>query len=136
MAEPRINVYVCQKCGGYTVTVDVDEGVTPFMIGCHAREFEPHPAEAGQRAFAEALAKEGVRVKERLKLRCDGMAYSSFYPRGPKPKHIGEPKWEWYKPEQGEFSELSRSALEHVAKGGLLLRKRTEKPAVLHTEEP
>src|SRR3974377_965449 len=28
------NVYTCRKCGGHTVTVDRDEGVTPFMIGC------------------------------------------------------------------------------------------------------
>lgn len=134
MSEPRVNVYVCQKCGGHTVTVDVDEGVTPFMIGCHAKETEPHPAESGLRAFEEALAKKGVRVKERLKLKCDGMAHSSFYPKGPRPAHIGEPKWEWYKPEQSEFSNLGRSALEHVAKGGLLMRKRTSKAPVMHPE--
>ena len=34
--DSKINVYVCQKCGGLTVTVDVDEGVTPFMLGCRA----------------------------------------------------------------------------------------------------
>ena len=30
------NVYVCQKCGGLTVTLDRDQGTTPFMIGCRA----------------------------------------------------------------------------------------------------
>ncbi len=33
----KINVYHCQLCGGDTVTIHVDEGVTPFMIGCRAR---------------------------------------------------------------------------------------------------
>lgn len=30
------NVYQCQKCRGHIVTVDVDSGVTPFMIRCRA----------------------------------------------------------------------------------------------------
>lgn len=29
-----VNVYVCEKCGGKTVTVNRDEGVTPFMLAC------------------------------------------------------------------------------------------------------
>lgn len=33
MRLPRINVYQC-KNSHLTVTVDVDEGVTPFMISC------------------------------------------------------------------------------------------------------
>lgn len=31
--EKRINIYTCEK-GHKTVTIDRDEGVTPFMIGC------------------------------------------------------------------------------------------------------
>lgn len=66
MNEPRINVYVCRKCGGHTVTVDVDDGVTPFMIGCHAKESEVHPAESGSKAFEELLDRElGVRIKSK-----------------------------------------------------------------------
>ncbi len=58
MPKDAINVYVCQECRGLTVTIDRDEGVTPFMIGCHA----------------------GVG-------KCDGTAYSSFYkPRMPHGK--------------------------------------------------
>jgi len=30
----RINVYICQSCGKKTITIDSEEGVTPFMIGC------------------------------------------------------------------------------------------------------
>jgi len=28
------NVYVCQECGHSTVTIDVDDGTTPFLTGC------------------------------------------------------------------------------------------------------
>lgn len=31
---PRRNIYVCQGCSERVVTVDVDKGVTPFMIPC------------------------------------------------------------------------------------------------------
>jgi hypothetical protein len=30
----RVNAYTCQRCGEVTWTVDVDDGVTPFMITC------------------------------------------------------------------------------------------------------
>lgn len=33
MRLPKINVYTC-NARHFTVTVDVDEGVTPFMISC------------------------------------------------------------------------------------------------------
>lgn len=29
-------MYRCRKCGGQIVTMDVDQGVTPFLIGCRA----------------------------------------------------------------------------------------------------
>lgn len=30
----RVNKYTCQVCGNWVVTVDVDDGHTPFMIRC------------------------------------------------------------------------------------------------------
>ncbi len=30
------NIYTCEKCGGHIVTVDLDRGVTPFMVDCMA----------------------------------------------------------------------------------------------------
>ena len=30
------NAYDCGTCGGRIVTVNIDEGVTPFMLGCRA----------------------------------------------------------------------------------------------------
>ena len=32
----RLNRYTCQTCGGQTITIDRDEGVTPFMMLCRA----------------------------------------------------------------------------------------------------
>ena len=34
----RKNAYICKDCGGATVTVDRDDGVTPFMLRCRAKE--------------------------------------------------------------------------------------------------
>lgn len=31
------NIYTCERCHGHIVTVDIDDGVTPFMIACCAR---------------------------------------------------------------------------------------------------
>ena len=50
--------------------------------------------------------------------KCDGLAYSFFY------KGISEfsiPVWEWYRPETLE--EIDPRNLDHVMKGGLLLRE-------------
>jgi hypothetical protein len=104
VSTPRINVYVCQECHGNTVTVDVDVGVTPFFLGCK-------------------------------KLGCNGMAQSSFYPKGPKPAHIPNPDWEWYKPtlKQAKRKESKYpGTLDHVQRGGLLLRQRTGRAPVCH----
>lgn len=35
--ENKINAYVCDDCGFMTVTIDKDEGTTPFLIGCEAK---------------------------------------------------------------------------------------------------
>lgn len=37
--EERLNKYTCRKCGGFIITIDRDEGVTPFMICCRASEY-------------------------------------------------------------------------------------------------
>lgn len=38
MSKGQVNVYTCGMCRGETVTVDVDNGVTPFMLRCRATE--------------------------------------------------------------------------------------------------
>lgn len=32
----RKNIYVCDRCAGHIVTVDLEEGVTSFLIQCEA----------------------------------------------------------------------------------------------------
>lgn len=116
--EPKINIYQCQY-GCLNVTVDVDEGVTPFMIGC---EFTGRI----DRPLNPFFAKDG---------KCIGNATSCFYPTGPKPSNIGEPTHEWYKPEKKEYEKLHKLEIEHVERGGLLLRPRTDKEPIYHGED-
>ena len=123
---PRLNVYVCEyNC--LTVTVDVDEGVTPFMIGCRSRSRPDRPIKE------EFLTKDGF---------CKGSANSRFYPKVPKPPHIKDPEWEWYKPTELEIeaeivgNERQReNILEHWRRGGLFLRPRTDKQPIFHEEK-
>lgn len=105
MSEPRINVYTCPKCKGHTVTVDVDHGVTPFLLRCRATND------------------------------CSGMAQSAMYPRGPKPSWIPDPQWEWFKPTGPDYENLSAPMKEYVDDGGLNIRKRTNASPVLHGDQ-
>jgi hypothetical protein len=84
------------------VTIDVHEGITPFMIRCRAGR----------------------------KRDCTGMAESEFYPEErPLPPHIPmPPAWEWFKPVGRQYRKLSWAMREHIDKGGLDLRKRRVKP--------
>lgn len=93
----RINVYTCGICKGRTVTVDLDEGVTPFLLGCRA------------------TGKEGD---------CTGTAQSAMY-RVPADSPPAD--WEWYRPDDVELARIkkrSRSLAEHVEHGGLVIRPR------------
>jgi protein gp37 len=51
--DPRVNVYVCED-SHMTVTVDVDDGVTPFMLGCR-QEGCDHFAQSSMYPRGEAL---------------------------------------------------------------------------------
>ena len=95
--QNRINAYRCESCGGFTVTVDLHEGVTPFALDCRAS------GRAGD---------------------CAGVARSQFYRLAPG---TPAPSWEWYRPDSHELRGLARhdpSTAEYVECGGLLLRKR------------
>jgi hypothetical protein len=81
------NIYTCEACHGHIVTVDVDEGVTPFMLTCKAHE------------------------------RCSGTMLSSLYCVYDQSMAASH---EWYRP--ASTADLSPGLLEHVLKGGLLLR--------------
>ena len=95
--EPRENVYTCPKCHGFTVTVDVDEGVTPMFLKCRASGSEGD---------------------------CDGNAVSAMYPKGPRPSYVPAPSWEWFKPTGKAYKKLSPAMKDHVDRGGLDIRKR------------
>ncbi|KQW22131.1 hypothetical protein ASC80_01670 [Afipia sp. Root123D2] len=81
------NIYVCDACHGHIVTIDVDAGVTPFMINCRA-----HP-------------------------RCKGTMRSSMYRVFDQDMAASH---EWYRPTPDDC--LRPGEIEHVLKGGLLLR--------------
>ena len=68
MAENKINVYTCPN-GHKTVTIDIDEGVTPMMLRCRQK------ADDGKHNCAE-------------------MASSAWY----NCDQSLEPEYEWYKP--------------------------------------
>jgi hypothetical protein len=115
MSEPRINIYRCEH-GCITVTVDVDHGVTPFMMQCRRRSTPERPISPAY------LDSDGY---------CIGSATSSFYPRGVS--HQFMPEWEWYKPESADG--MSQAEKYHWEKGGLSLRQRTGCSVVMHGEE-
>ena len=97
--QGEVNGWVCEECGETTYAIHVDDGVTPFYLGCRATEG------------------------------CEGMAKSMFYPTGPIPHHaIKRIAWEWYTPEPDEKTRLlaKPDVLEHVEMGGLLIRELTD----------
>jgi hypothetical protein len=34
IVRERVNIYTCDKCGNQIITVHVDDGVAPILIGC------------------------------------------------------------------------------------------------------
>lgn len=127
--KEKLNLYLCEH-GCHNITVDVDEGVTPFMIRCNFTGRKDRP-------LNPAKSKNG---------RCVGMARSCFYPQIlPDGAPYPVPTHEWYKPlsldkinyfnEGGKVLALTEAEKEHVENGGLLLRKRTDKKPILHKEK-
>lgn len=128
LIKERLNLYLCEH-GCHNVTVDVDEGVTPFMIRCNFTGRKDRP----------------LNPSKAINGRCVGMARSCFYPQS-IPDGIPYPivTHEWYKPltidkanyfnENGVALYLSIEEIDHVEQGGLLLRPRTDKKPLLHKE--
>ena len=80
--KEKINMYLCEY-GCHNITVDVDEGTTPFMIDC---QFTGRP----DRPLNPKYSRNG---------KCIGMAKSCFYPRlinENEPYPV--PTLEWYRP--------------------------------------
>lgn len=61
--------------------------------------------------------------------RCKGQGISLMYPPPPIPAHVvAAVRWEWYEPDLEELPRLDplSGELEHVERGGLLLRPLTD----------
>lgn len=113
---PRYNVYVCEY-GCHTITVDVDKGTTPFMIKCASK---PRPNRPIAKKY---LGEDGE---------CIGTAKSTFYPTKGVPDNVVATH-EWYKPNYLELQHFhSPDEREHVERGGLLMRPRTDKEPIYH----
>lgn len=114
--KEKMNVYICEH-GCHNITVDVDKGVTPFIIPC---EFKGRP----DRPANPTKMKNG---------KCIGIAKSCMYPKEidngipyPVPTH------EWYRPSLKKFKKLPEAVKEHVSNGGLLMRERTNAKPLLN----
>jgi hypothetical protein len=107
MAVGEKNAYWCDSCHGYVVTIDVDDGVTPMFLACRAKG---EPTDPGND--------------------CRGTSRSMMYPDEPWPDQDGygnaiptEPEWEWYRPTLKWARRQGAETLDHVNRGGLLLRR-------------
>lgn len=89
----KLNKYTCEKCGGTFTTIDLNDGVTPFMTRCRAEtdRFE----------------------------RCAGMAQSHFY----RVHGEAWPEWGWYTPDAAWLERQDDGMKDHVSRGGLVLRR-------------
>lgn len=119
-SKRRLNAYYCEKCRGYVVTEDVDEGVTPMFLACRVKGDPSDPAN-----------------------NCKGTSRSLMYPEQPWPERDGygqriptRPTWEWYRPTSADFrafalvmtSERLASLQDHVDRGGLDIRRKESVP--------
>ncbi len=103
------NHYVCPDCGSITVARHDDEGVTPFLLRCRAKD---------------TVTTQGHRIEG-----CDGMAQSNFF-SGPQADDQ-TPHVIFYRPaadaaivEILKMPKRFQSAmLEHYKMGGSLLRE-------------
>lgn len=109
MKNERRNAYFCKECRKVTITVDVDEGVTPAFIGC------PHCKKAMASSFMYQIP---------------GCMYFGEFKNGQMT--ILPADYEWYKPNEKETLMLRKDEAEHVFKGGLLMRKRTTAKAIIN----
>jgi len=105
----RWNHYVCKVCGGITVARHDDEGVTPFVIACRAKD--------------ERTARTVIRN------RCQGFAKSVFFMCSQADDQ--QPHVIFYRPAPHEavkaINKMPRRVrtdmLEHYERGGSLLRE-------------
>lgn len=93
-----VNGWLCRTCRRTFVARDLHPGVVP--------------AHADHRAFEPATL-------------CPGLASSLDYPRHVE---LGAPEFEWYRPSETELLGLDGKWIDHVLRGGLLLRRIEARP--------
>jgi len=116
---PRVNAYICEKCGKVTYSVDVAEGTTPMRIPCIASDSKVIQLVGGGKASA-----------------CSGHMMSAWYSVFPEDVDLKEVAYEWRSPSLEVYKQMKKSnspVADHVAKGGLVLHKRTNKNAPMMT---
>lgn len=104
------NHYVCPKCGSVTVARHDDEGVTPFLLRCRAKD---------------QITFNGLRIPG-----CDGMAESKFFDDSCQ-KEDQTPHVIFFRPEAMAAIEFINKQpkrdrawlLEHYQKGGALMKE-------------
>lgn len=107
----RWNFYRCSTCATIWVTVDVNDGCTPFKIACMDRP--------------TLVNGKPVRVGD-----CPGVMASAFYPKPenwPDSAHKTADS-EWYYPPRSErlrLKKMNPRLLEYIQQGGLLMRPPT-----------
>jgi hypothetical protein len=107
MPAGAVNAWRCVACGGLTVAVHVDEGVTPMFLACRRTDG------------------------------CPGRAVSSGYPAPPVPDNVIDLlAWEWWKPTGRQYRRLSPEMRSHVDRGGLDLRPLTDAGRRAYVEGP
>ena len=96
MTEPAgaKNIYLCDHCGYEIVTVNVDEGTTPMLIACQVKTGSPE-------------------------VRCHGTMCSVWY----RVSQDTRPTHEWYQPSPKWARRKGEAMLDHVRRGGLVLRE-------------
>lgn len=84
----KINGWICERCRKVHVCIDVDSGITPFIIKC------------------------------KMTQSCNGIAYSCMY----RLVTNLPPQFEWYRPKPEENFEGNSALIEHINRGGLIIR--------------
>lgn len=100
----RKNGYSCKVCGARFVTVDIHDGVTPFMVS--HRRFDPNTL-------------------------CSGLCESHFY-RVPQELHPTHEWFKRNDEDARRFYRHEPAMLDHVLRGGLELRAREDTATVVH----
>jgi hypothetical protein len=116
---PRVNTYHCKKCGHTMNTVDVAEGTTTMVLPCMAHTQSSIQLVTGEKATV-----------------CSGEMLSTFYSVDHDTFDLDDIEFEWRYatlPEYESYKAKGMALANHVADGGLVLHKRTNKDAPMFT---